>query len=80
MILSIQSAEYINEYKIKLLFSDNSQQTIDFSDFIFNSRNPMICKYIDIEKFKQFNIQYGDLVWNDYELCFPIIDLYNNVI
>jgi len=20
--------------------------------------------------------RYGDIVWNDYELCFPILDLY----
>jgi len=25
---------------------------------------------------KQFSITYGDLEWNDYELTFPIADLY----
>ncbi|MCX6583441.1 MAG: hypothetical protein NT166_24965 [Candidatus Aminicenantes bacterium] len=28
--------------------------------------------------FKKFKIEYGDLIWNDYEMCFPIMDLYEN--
>jgi len=28
--------------------------------------------------FSAFRIGYGDLVWGDYALCFPIIDLYRN--
>jgi len=37
-----------------------------------------------MKKFKviveHFKIEFGDLVWHDYELCFPIIDLYENVV
>jgi hypothetical protein len=25
-------------------------------------------------------VEYGDLVWGDYELCFPVKDLYANQI
>ena len=32
----------------------------------------------DINEFKKFKIKYGDLVWDDYEMCFPIIDLYED--
>jgi hypothetical protein len=38
----------------------------------------MTRKFLDINEFKKFKIEYGDLVWNDYELCFPIIDLYED--
>ncbi len=36
----------------------------------------MTRKYLDKEYFKAFSVEYGDLVWNDYELCFPIWDLH----
>ena len=32
----------------------------------------MTKKYLDKELFKSFTIDFGDLVWNDYEMCFPI--------
>jgi hypothetical protein len=28
--------------------------------------------------FSTFRIEYGELVWGDYDLCFPVIDLYRN--
>ena len=40
----------------------------------------MIRKYLDVELFQQFSLIYGDLVWHDYELCFPIADLYEGTI
>ncbi len=76
MIVSIQNAQYLGAYKIRLQFSDKTERTIDFSSFLHQSKNPMTRKYLNEDKFRDFNIQYGDIVWNDYELCFPIWDLY----
>lgn len=80
MIIKLNKAEYLNGYKIKLTFQDHKTRTIDFRHFLENAQNPMTRKYLDINKFKEFSIEYGDLVWNDYELCFPIADLYQGVI
>ncbi len=33
-------------------------------------------KYLDKALFQKFTIEYGDIIWNDYELCFPIWDLH----
>lgn len=33
-------------------------------------------KYPDINLFKEFKVGFGDLVWNDYELCFPFKDAF----
>jgi len=41
-----------------------------------SSLNPLIRAYLDLDKFKNFSIEYGNLFWNDYDLCFPIADLY----
>ncbi|OGL47228.1 MAG: hypothetical protein A2161_17510 [Candidatus Schekmanbacteria bacterium RBG_13_48_7] len=80
MSIKIVKAEYLKEYSIKLHFSDKKTQVVNFKLFLENSKNPMTRKYLNIEKFKEFKIVFGDLVWHDYELCFPIMDLYENTI
>lgn len=76
MVISIMNAQYIQDYKIKFLFSDGTERTIDFSEFLENSKNPMTIKYLNKELFENFTIEYGDIIWNDYEMCFPIWNLY----
>jgi len=76
MIVSIDKAVYLNDYKIKFEFSDDVSQIIDFEDFLKTARNPMTKKYLDKDMFKGFSIEYGDIVWNNYEMCFPIWDLH----
>jgi hypothetical protein len=76
MKISIKKAEYQGDYKIKLMFSDNKENIIDFKKFLTNAANPMAKKYLDEKLFTTYSIIYGDLIWNDYELCFPVWDLY----
>lgn len=76
MVISIQKAEYKGDYKIYFQFSDGTEQAIDFGDFLKKARNPMTKKYLDKDLFQKFTIEYGDIIWNDYEMCFPIWDLH----
>ena len=76
MVVSIEKADYKGDYVIGLRFSDGVERNIDFSSFLRNAKNPMTKKYLDKELFKSFTIHYGDLIWNDYEMCFPIWDLH----
>jgi hypothetical protein len=80
MVLKLDKAEYLDGYRIKLTFQNGETRTINFHKFLEHSQNPSTKKYLSIEKFKEFKISYGDLVWNDYELCFPIADLYEDTI
>lgn len=80
MVVSIENAEYKGDYVINLRFSDGVERSIDFGDFLRNARNPMTKKYLEKELFKSFTIDYGDLIWNDYEMCFPIWNLYEGKI
>ena len=75
-VVDITAAEYAGGYRLRLTFSDDTARTVDFETFLSRSRNPMIRKYLDPEEFADFSVQYGDLVWHDYDLCFPIADLY----
>ena len=74
--IAITRAEYLGKYEIRFAFSDETEQTIDFSTFLNRSRHPTTRKYLDKQLFRNFQIEHGDIVWNDYELCFPIGDLY----
>lgn len=80
MIVSIQKAEYIDNYTIKFKFNDGKEELIDFSTFLMNARTSMTRKYLDKQLFSKFTIEYGDIVWNDYEMCFPIWNLYQGKI
>ena len=74
--ISIEKAKYIKDYKISLLFNDGKENILDFKNFIVTSQHPDIRKYEDLNLFKKFNLEYGELEWNDYDLAFPIYDLY----
>lgn len=76
MVLEIKMVEYIEGYKLRLLFSNNKERLVDFEPFLQKSLNPMIRKYLNLDHFKDFTVRYGDLFWNEYDLCFPIADLY----
>ena len=75
-VIDVKTAEYVEEYKLHLLFSDGEERIVDFAPFLHEAQNPTVWKYRDLDNFQNFTIAYGDLFWNDYELCFPIADLY----
>ena len=80
MVTAIQKANYKGDYKIHFQFSDGIEQTIDFGDFLKRAKNPMTKKYLDKALFQSFTILHGDIVWNDFEMCFPIWDLHEGKI
>ena len=77
-VINIVGAESVSDYKLKLYFSDGIERIIDFGPFLQKSRNPMIRAYLDPKKFANFRLEYGDLIWDEYGLCFPVADLYEN--
>ena len=76
--INVASAEFLGDYRLRLIFDDGTEQEVDFKPFLTRSHHPDIRAYLDPVKFASFRIEYGELVWGDYELCFPIIDLYRN--
>ncbi len=78
--LKIDSAKYLSDYVIRLRFSDGKEKIVDFKSFLTRSLHPSIRKYMDENKFSNFSLTDGNLNWNDYDLIFPISDLYNGQI
>lgn len=80
MVIEIKKAEYVHNYKIHLAFSDGSEKVVDFENFLRKSKNPMTRKYLSLNHFKKFKRKHGDLLWGDYEMCFPLWDLHEGKI
>jgi len=77
-VIKIENVAYMGDHKLKLSFNDGMEQMIDFGPFLSASLNPLIRKYLNPEVFKKYEIDNGDMEWNDYDLCFPVADLYEN--
>lgn len=77
-IINVVSAQLEEDFRIHIHFDDATQQLVDFKPFLMHAVHPDIRAYLDPERFAAFRIEYGELVWGDYELCFPVVDLYCN--
>jgi len=77
-VINIVCAEWERDYRIRLDFDDGTRQTVDFLPFLRHAAHPAIRAYLQPELFRAFRLEYGELVWGDYELCFPTLDLYRN--
>jgi hypothetical protein len=75
--VGIVSAEPVGPLKLRLRFSDGFEREIDFARFLQSAQHPATREFLDPAKFARFTVQDGDLFWGDYELCFPIADLYD---
>ena len=78
--ISIKEAEYVSGYKLRLRFNDRTEHVLDFGPFLRRPRHPEIEEYRDVKKFRRFRLVDGELMWGDYEMIFPIWDLYRGEI
>jgi len=79
-LIEIKSANYIGDYAIRIYFNDGVNRLVDFKPFLESSLHPSIRKYLDESLFAKFDIIDGNLNWNDYDLIFPVHDLYEGEI
>lgn len=74
--LEITEARHLGDYRISLHFNDGTRRLMDFGPFLRKAKNPETTAFRDLKKFKRFHLHYGNLMWGDYEMIFPISDLY----
>jgi hypothetical protein len=75
---NITHADYLGGYRLRLRFDDGFENVVDFGPFLQTSQHPDIRAFLDISKFRQFGLDSGNLLWGDFELCFPVADLRAN--
>ncbi len=74
--IEIDYAKYIGDFVIRIHFKNGIEKVVDFKPFISNSSHPAIRKYLQKKLFRKFEILNGNLSWNDYDLIFPVSDLF----
>jgi hypothetical protein len=79
-VIFVDRAEHVTDFQLRLTFSDATQRIVDFGPFLRGSHNPLIRAYLEPAAFARFTVKDGDLVWDDYDLCFPIEDLYRGLL
>jgi hypothetical protein len=78
--IDVEHAEYISGRKLRLRFNDGTEQQVDFGPFLRKARHPDLEKYKRISGFKKFRVEGGNIMWGDYEMIFPVMDLYRGEI
>lgn len=79
--IRIISAKYIEGYKIELTFNDGKVNIIDFEKQIMAQKVPEYAAYQNINEFKKFKIDDGNIVWGeDWDLIFELHRLYENTL
>lgn len=74
----IKNAKYVGDYRVAFRFTDGQTTEIDFHAFLTApAQNPMVSQFLDVTRFKAFTIaDRADIVWGDWEMCFPFAALY----
>ncbi len=63
MYFNTIGAEYIDRYRIKLIFEDGKSGVIDLEKYI--SDGEIFEPVQSVENFKKFTVEFGTLTWNE---------------
>lgn len=74
--IRVIGAQYDIGKKVKVRFSDNTERVVDFEPFLKHKPHQVFAFYDNIENFKDFKIENGNLVWGEnWDLVFPVSEL-----
>ncbi len=63
MILNVVRADYIDDFRVKVLFNDGVEKVVDLKDYINSKKHPFFQPLKEVEKFKKFKVN-RTLVWD----------------
>jgi hypothetical protein len=66
MYFNVIDAEYLGEYRIRMLFEDNASGIADLSSYI--NKGVVFKPFNEISYFANFKIENGTLTWGNGEL------------
>jgi hypothetical protein len=71
--MSLVRAEYLNDYKLSLTFSDGTNKTIDFQQKL--EAHAIYKPYLKMKNFLKFKVDHGALRWPGNVLDFHYTQL-----
>lgn len=67
--MRVKKAEYVKDYKIRLLFSDGVVKVVDFTPLLKDAKN-LLVPLLDLEFFKSFSVDSSTICWpNEVDFC-----------
>lgn len=76
MVVAIAEVRSLGGHALHLRFTDGHETDVDFAPFLHASRHPDVRKYLDEGQFAHCTLEHGNLMWGDFDLLFPLADLY----
>jgi hypothetical protein len=76
-VLRLASAETAGAHKLRLTFADGKVTVVDFGPFLRAAKHPDLRRYLQKEVFAKYVVEDGQLHWNDFDLVFPLAELYD---
>jgi len=61
----VEQAQYIEDYKIRIVFNDKKQGVVDLEEIIFNDTRPIFQELRNKDKFSQIKVDMDTLVWKN---------------
>lgn len=75
--LAIVEARHIIDYRLAITFADGHKSEVDILPFLKKTTHPIMKQYLDMSKFKMFQIENDNVVWGaNWDLIFPLAKLY----
>lgn len=75
--IAVKEANYIEGYKLEIIFTNNKKKIVDFEQFLKAHSHPQYNKYKKTENFRRFEIENGNVIWGSgWDMIFPVYDLY----
>lgn len=78
--IEVVNARYTEGFRLHVFFSDGTSREVDFGLFVKRCRLPDVVKYAKPNAFKRFRVVNGNVMWGDYEMIFPVEQLYQGKI
>ena len=79
-IITVTKAKHARGHRLEIEFSDGIRRVVDFMPFLKRFRHPAYDKYMTVSGFKKYKIIGGNINWDDYNMIFPVEDLYRGEI
>ncbi len=64
MILNVVKADYINDFRVKILFNDGLEKIVDLEEYIYSKKHPFFQPLKNIEEFQKFHV-HRTLIWDN---------------
>ncbi len=74
--IAVRKAQVIEAFVLSVEFTDGKRTRVDIGPFLTKSKLPDIAKYRNAKQFARCEIVGGNVIWGDYEMLFPVAELY----